>query len=153
MNTLLWLDDKRNPFIDKSRLPEENYDRIVWVRSFQEFFEYINFNKFPDGISFDHDLKDSHYVPDFFWDDYVLSFKYQLFELYKRTADNRNNETGLDVASTLIVTYENELKAKGVKIYIHSANPVGSDWIRDVFEEAGIPVKNQITGKFDYEKT
>lgn len=58
--TLLWLDDFRNPFdkeIDWIVFSPVGRDiNIVWVKSYEEFIEYINKNGVPDGICFDHDL-------------------------------------------------------------------------------------------------
>lgn len=47
----LFLDDERYP-------PHEKVRGLPWVivRSYDEFFEYINKNGFPHHISFDHDL-------------------------------------------------------------------------------------------------
>ena len=61
---ILWLDDYRNPndWIDYIKLV---YPRIVkepnviiWVKSYNEFVEYITNYGLPDAIGFDHDLAD-----------------------------------------------------------------------------------------------
>lgn len=65
MQTILWLDDIRNPldFIKKTQwiltqFPRfnPNIHKIVWVKSYEEFIEYISKNPLPIHISFDHDL-------------------------------------------------------------------------------------------------
>ena len=56
---LLWLDDIRNPF-------ENNWiafspivpDEIIWVKSYNEFTDYIINYGLPTAICFDHDLGD-----------------------------------------------------------------------------------------------
>lgn len=56
---LLWLDDKRNPinFIDKYNLSAFiNSGEIVWVKSYDEFVDYIKNFGLPNTIAFDHDL-------------------------------------------------------------------------------------------------
>ena len=61
---ILWLDDYRNPndWIDYIKLV---YPRIVkepnviiWVKSYNEFVEYITNYGLPDAIGFDHNLAD-----------------------------------------------------------------------------------------------
>lgn len=51
MQKLLWLDDFRNP---KSSLTRE-YE-VVWVKSYEEFCNYLECNGLPDIVCFDHDL-------------------------------------------------------------------------------------------------
>jgi hypothetical protein len=57
--TLLWLDDRRNPFDENwYDLYCSSFDRnnITWVKNFDEFVNYIEENGLPDYIGFDHDL-------------------------------------------------------------------------------------------------
>jgi hypothetical protein len=54
---LLWLDDIRDP----NDVTWKEYfpivpDKVVWVRSYDEFTEHITKNGLPDAICFDHDL-------------------------------------------------------------------------------------------------
>ena len=59
MKTLLWLDDYRDPRKDdwgKVFSPIGSTNNIIWVKSYEEFTQYINNNSLPDGICFDHDL-------------------------------------------------------------------------------------------------
>jgi len=58
MKTLLWLDDYRNPFEDDwlNFSPIGKNCRVVWVKSYQEFVDWVTINKTPDAICFDHDL-------------------------------------------------------------------------------------------------
>lgn len=61
---ILWLDDYRNPndWIDYIKMvyprmvKEPNV--IIWVKSYNEFVEYITNYGLPDAIGFDHDLAD-----------------------------------------------------------------------------------------------
>lgn len=62
--TLLWLDDIRNPHTPLFILqyaPEYYYNdtgeyETVWVKSYDEFVDWISENGLPDEIGFDHDL-------------------------------------------------------------------------------------------------
>lgn len=61
---VLWLDDYRNPdeWIDCVKIVcpiivKEPCD-IIWVKSYNEFVEYITNCGLPDAIGFDHDLAD-----------------------------------------------------------------------------------------------
>lgn len=72
--TVLWLDDKRKPEKYLTNTPqkpsiawdrnnsfygpwlENNFPKFVWVKTFQEFVEYIKKNGVPDFVSYDHDL-------------------------------------------------------------------------------------------------
>ena len=60
MKTLLWLDDYRDPFdknIDWLVFSPIGKDvNIIWVKSYQEFCNYLDNNSMPDAICFDHDL-------------------------------------------------------------------------------------------------
>lgn len=55
---LIWLDDIRNPFENDwlAFSPIEQPFDVVWVKSYNEFVDYIQKNGLPDGICFDHDL-------------------------------------------------------------------------------------------------
>ena len=58
--TLLWLDDFRNPYQGSwlySFAPEylEQWP-VVWVKSYEEFITWINENGLPRMVGFDHDL-------------------------------------------------------------------------------------------------
>ena len=62
MKTLIWLDDIRNPFVYDGWLiqyaPDYAYGdgRVIWVKSYLEFTDWITQNGLPDKIAFDHDL-------------------------------------------------------------------------------------------------
>lgn len=60
MLTLLWLDDYRDPF-DKEQdwivfSPIGRNCNIEWVKTQQEFQDWIMVNGLPDAVCFDHDL-------------------------------------------------------------------------------------------------
>jgi hypothetical protein len=121
---LLWLDDYRNPFIDiEGKVPKESTE-IIWVKSYDEFVDYISENGLLDIISFDHDLADEHYTPKEYWDDYEKSKEYQ-------EKQNYQEKTGMDCAKWLVdYCIDNNIELP--KIYVHSANPVGADNIREL---------------------
>lgn len=54
---LIWLDDERDP--SESRwnkyFPIGN-PVVIWLKSFDEFVQWISHNGLPDAICFDHDL-------------------------------------------------------------------------------------------------
>ena len=61
---ILWLDDYRNPYewmtyikMAYPRMVKEP-NVIIWVKSYNEFVEYITNHGLPDAIGFDHDLAD-----------------------------------------------------------------------------------------------
>ena len=60
MKTLLWLDDIRDPKVSDWLMmyaPDFAYeDKVVWVKNYNEFIDWILDNCLPDKISFDHDL-------------------------------------------------------------------------------------------------
>ena len=60
---ILWLDDYRNPneCMDYVKIVchiIKDPSVIIWVKSYDEFVEYINNCGLPDAIGFDHDLAD-----------------------------------------------------------------------------------------------
>ena len=65
MGTLLWLDDSRNPFDTRTDWlvfsPIGRDVDVVWVKSVDEFMNFINQHGLPDGICFDHDLGEDSY--------------------------------------------------------------------------------------------
>lgn len=112
-NILLFLDDCRDPFdqeVDWLVFSPIGRDvEVIWVKSYDEFTEWIISNNLPQGICFDHDLADEHY--DYFSDelegDYI-------------------EKTGLDCAKWLIeYCYENKLNIPPYAI--QSANSVGRE--------------------------
>jgi len=128
--TLLFLDDIRNPDDPYviSNIPEIRSRRVYIVRSYHEFVKWIAENGLPDEISFDHDLADEHYVPSKFWNDYDKSREYQEQQTY-------TEKTGYDCARWLVEYCQRE-KQRLPGIYIHSANPVGANNIRQLLYNA-----------------
>jgi hypothetical protein len=129
--TLLWLDDLRDPYekewekhIRINIGNPKNYN-IIWVKNYYEFTNYISKN-IPSAISFDHDLEESHYTPEEYWNDYEKSKEYQEKQNHKRTGRN------CAVFLTLECLKKN---VKLPKTFIHSANPVGAYYIRKVIAE------------------
>ena len=55
--TLLWLDDERDPSDPRwhANFPI-SHSTVVWVKSFDEFVQWISRNGIPGAICFDHDL-------------------------------------------------------------------------------------------------
>tara|TARA_R110000851_G_scaffold172952_7_gene319248 strand:- start:137 stop:562 length:426 start_codon:yes stop_codon:yes gene_type:complete len=120
-NTLLWLDDNRDPatspYLNKF-CPEfvEHQMNIIWVKTFNEFEMWILNNGFPSKISFDHDLANEHYAPPNRYNDYHSWVGEQEFK----------EKTGMDAAKWVIeycLDYNQPLPEWSV----HSANPPGAE--------------------------
>lgn len=128
-STLLWLDDLRNPehYLQGNTLLQVT--SIVWICTFEQFVDWILKNGLPDYISFDHDLHKEHYTPGVYWWSYEESKTYQLqqYPTYKE-------KTGKHCAEWL-VQYCKENSLALPNWMVHSANPVGADWIREVLLE------------------
>lgn len=59
--TLVWLDDVRDPFENDGHwlvFAPIRANEVIWVKSYNEFVDWITENGLPDGIAFDHDLAD-----------------------------------------------------------------------------------------------
>jgi hypothetical protein len=129
METLLWLDDIRNPqeeiwwnWIIEAGLNPGDYN-IVWVKSYAEFTKWISINGLPAVICFDHDLGED-----------VAKGRVSK-GMSKRQARILKRETlsGFDCAKWLIeFCLDNELNAPEFKI--QSANPVGAENIKGLIE-------------------
>lgn len=127
MSKILWLDDKRDPFLNlENKVPKEG-GQIYWVTDYQEFVNWIIENGLPDIISFDHDLHEKHYTPEKYWNDYEASKKYQEALVY-------DEKTGEGCAEWL--THYCFINNKRIpKTYVHSANPVGADKINHILTQ------------------
>ena len=59
---LLWLDDTRDCFEDNGKwlvfspIPLDELTEVIWVKSYNEFCEYLEEWGIPDACCFDHDL-------------------------------------------------------------------------------------------------
>lgn len=130
MKTLLWLDDIRNPFTDnwlRDYAPQfsNGEGKVVWVKNYDEFINYIIFNGIPDMISFDHDLGED------------VAKKRVSNGMSKRQARSLKRETksGYDCTKWLV----DYCLDNGVSIPhfgVHSANPVGAENIRGLLNNA-----------------
>lgn len=127
MKKLLWLDDFRDPFDKKANWISESFIdikepyEIIWVKTYDEFVNWIIKNGLPYHIAFDHDLADEHYNSDM----------YKTPDLYDRHYKEFKEKTGYDAAKWLI-TYCINNNVDVPKYSVHSANPVGSENIRSL---------------------
>jgi len=107
------LENKQQTFLylDDIRIISPSYNPI-YVRTYDEFKQYILNNGIPDIISFDHDIEPDHYL--------------MPFEIIRDSPDLADmGPTGYDAAKWLInYCLDNDLKLN--KIYVHSSNPAGS---------------------------
>ena len=118
MNTLLWLDDCRNPMTDDwlNFSPIGKNVEVIWVQSYMEFVDYIMGYGLPTAICFDHDLGEDVAV----WRVAKGMSKNHARRLKKDTL------SGMDCAHWLI---DYCMKTKQlIPLYnIQSANPVGRE--------------------------
>ena len=124
MQILLWLDDIRNPFTFSDWLlqyaPEYQYDtenhKVVWVKNYKEFTEWITENGLPTEIGFDHDLEPDQIIGD------IMDIKNCTVEYGK---------TGMDCAKWL-VDYCMDNNEQLPNFFIQSANPTGTENINSL---------------------
>jgi hypothetical protein len=123
MNTLLWLDDYRNPFendwLNFSPIPQPF--TIIWVKSYKQFVDYIYDNGLPTAICFDHDLG------------LEVAIKAREKGMSKRASRKLKQleKTGFDCAKFLVdYCIDNQLDLP--KWNIQSANPVGKENINSL---------------------
>ena len=137
METLLWLDDIRDPkdsiwwnWIAVSGVNPTHYD-IVWVKNYNDFTKWIKFNGLPAVICFDHDLGED------LAKDHVSS------GMSKRKARSLKRETlsGFDCAKWL-VEFCLDGKHSMPEYRIQSANPVGAENIKGLIENFKKNVEN-----------
>jgi hypothetical protein len=127
-SNFLFLDDIREPKDAFTYTKQEIFLTEEWevVRNFDEFKTHIINNGLPRFISFDHDLADTHYTPEYLWDDYDKSKEWQEKQVHKE-------KTGYECAIWLVdYCIDNNLKLP--KYYTHSMNPVGRDKINGLLE-------------------
>ena len=88
--TLLWLDDRRDPFRHENWLefsPIEKPFEVVWLKTYKRFIKWIKKNGLPDAICFDHDLSD---------------FEIDLWGYFKSHSSLYKEKTGYDCAEWLV---------------------------------------------------
>lgn len=131
MKTLLWLDDIRNPntndWLNFSCLQQPI--NVVWVKTYEEFIEFININGLPDGVNFDHDLG-VKYPNEVYESESAREIFLSKPMLKMETGYYREGtieyETGFDCAKWL-VNYCIDNNKPLPKWYTHSANPAGKE--------------------------
>ncbi len=120
MKKLLWLDDYRNPmerdWLGYSPIPHPF--ETIWVKTYEEFVDWITKNGLPDGICFDHDLADEHYRvsmynPDKHYNDYYTDGTFK-------------EKTGYDAAKWL-VEYCLDRNISLPICNVHTMNPIGKE--------------------------
>jgi hypothetical protein len=118
----LFLDDVRFPKTTFEYTKNPIYLNEEWeiVRSYKEFVKIITERGTPYMVSFDHDLADAHYNP----------LMYQNGKLYMQYVETTGEKTGYDCVKWL-VDYCIDAKCEFPMWYIHSMNPVGSEYMRD----------------------
>ena len=118
MRTLLWLDDQRDPHRE---FPPVDMN-IVWVKSYEEFCDYLKHNPMPEMVDFDHDLSPEQYAPQEHW---VGTYRKW------RQENPYTSRTGRDCAMFLCYMCC-KLKRQLPQWQIHSHNPIGAYEITEV---------------------
>lgn len=122
-NKYLFLDDIRQPYEAGNYMYpidiRKTYRLEEWeiVRNYQEFCKWIEDNGIPYCVSFDHDLADIHYNPE-----------------YQRESFSYHEQTGYDCALFLI-KYCIDNKLELPIYYCHSMNPVGKTNILELLNK------------------
>lgn len=123
MKTLLWLDDVRDPF-DKDFTPYvalynpflNEPHKIVWVKNYNEFEDYLASEELPDAISFDHDLALEHIQ--YYFDNGGHDNPPDPMKA------NFKEETGMDCVKLLVGFCKLSNKKLPICVF-HTANPIG----------------------------
>lgn len=133
MKKLLWLDDLRNPFEGDwlSYSPIEKPFDCIWVKSYNEFVDWINQNGLPEAICFDHDLGM----------EVAIEARAKGMSKRKSRLLKKEEKTGYDCAKWLVeYCLDNKLK---LPLYnIQSANPVGKENINGLMLSFNKHIKN-----------
>lgn len=117
MKTFMFIDDERMPSdvtwaewrfysFDGVYEGKEYYENVVILRNSHEVLKWVNWNGFPDAVSFDHDLGDDQPTG---------------YDIIKSLV-----EFDMEVFGKLIKEHH--------KFYVHSKNPVGAKNIADYVE-------------------
>ena len=122
---LIWLDDQRDPYKNPEWLVFSPIipDKVIWVKSYNEFVEWITKNGLPEAICFDHDLGDEHIM------DFYKQKAEKPGELIQPNYSEYKEKTGYEAAKWL-VEYCIETKQYLPKWNVQSANIVGKENIR-----------------------
>jgi hypothetical protein len=129
MKTLLWLDDIRDPFENDgewlvfSPFAGARDFKTIWVKSYEEFCNWIKENGLPDGICFDHDLGED------------VAIEMVKNGTNKKVARKVKKElpSGFDCAK-YVVEYCIKHDVDIPRYNIQSANPVGKDNINGLLQ-------------------
>lgn len=129
MNKLLWLDDMRCPsendwaeWIIKYG-PVNQPCEVIWVKSYQQFTEWIKKNGLPDGICFDHDLGE----------DVAKEKVKRGMSKRKARQEKKLSKSGMDCAKwTIEYCMDNKLSLPPYSI--QSANPAGRENIDGILK-------------------
>jgi hypothetical protein len=116
--TLLWLDDIRNPLENNwLSLSPITPTEVVWVKSYDEFTNWITENGLPEAICFDHDLGM----------EVAVNARSKGMSKRKSKELKKLEKTGYDCAKWLI-DYCLDRDDHPLPLYnIQSANPVGKE--------------------------
>lgn len=119
MNELnIYLDDLREDLQKEFTHPIYATEEWIWIKSHEEFVEWVQKNGLPKRVSFDHDMSPEHYSGA--WYPYGKS----------------KNKTGWHTA----LWFCEYCKKQGEwpEIYVHSRNPIGRNNIKNLFRADGI---------------
>jgi hypothetical protein len=126
----LFLDDIRDPRECLTYLHDPRYGTREWVvaRTHDEFVGALlsrwSEGKFPELVSFDHDLADEHYDPSMYHGD----------SNYAEVSDKFKEKTGLDSAK-FFVQFCIDQSIELPECLVHSMNPVGRERIKQTLND------------------
>jgi len=114
--TLLWLDDIRDPLEDSWLVFSPiTSTEIVWVKSYNQFVNWIKENGLPEAICFDHDLGM----------EVALEARSKGMSKRKSRLLKQEEKTGYDCAKWLVDYCMDDYDHPLPLYNIQSANPVG----------------------------
>lgn len=121
MKTALYLDDLRSPE-KQTHINLSSFDKVVHVKTYGTFCQWIIDNGLPDFISFDHDLHESHYAPIEHW-----VGTYRIWRKENKTIFPNGKDCAI-----FLVNYCLKNNIQLPTWCIHSNNPIGSYEITEV---------------------
>jgi hypothetical protein len=135
--TLVWIDDIRDPFTGSwiADFAPEFFacKKIVWVKSYEEFTRWIQYNGLPQKICFDHDLGEN----------VAIELVASGVEKSKAREIKKLAKSGYDCAKWLVdYCLDNSLQLPNWSI--QSANPVGKENINSLLTNAKKHLENII---------
>lgn len=144
--TVLWVDDRRNPLVYLKKKPEPGnkvlpanldfyskfmkkyHPKFVWVKSFDEFKEYIIKNGVPEFISFDRDLGNGPYNGEAcasWLVDYCKENGFNIPNYYPHTANRKGKENIIGIMNGKVEKISHDDLKEAVKSVLNTLMEYG----------------------------